>query len=339
MTDTVNVLVTLPLPEKYLDQLRGVSPRLNIQQEVAKEAGEISDEIWQDVEVLYTDQVLPPPEKTPALRWVQFHYAGVEHALDAPILQQEQVKATTLSGAAVPQMAEYVLMMLLALGRHLPLMLANKDKSLWPQERWEIFMPLELRKATVGIVGYGSIGREVARLLTPLGTEVLATKRDVMNPADSGYVLEGLGDPEGNLARRLYPPQALRSMVKECDFVVITVPLTGETRSMFGEEEFEAMKKSAYLVDVSRGGVVDHEALIDALKSGGIAGAALDVFPEEPLPEDSPLWKMPNVIISPHVSGITRYYDDRAVDLFSENLHRYLAGLPLFNRVNMKRGY
>jgi phosphoglycerate dehydrogenase-like enzyme len=160
-----------------------------------------------------------------------------------------------------------------------------------------------------------------------------------MHPEDRGYVPEGMGDPEGEFTRRLYPPEALRSMVHECDFVVVTVPLTPATRNLVDASVISAMRSTAFLVDVSRGGIVDHAALISALQNRKIAGAALDVFPEEPLPADSPLWKLNNVILTPHISGNTPYYDERAVELFAENLHRYLAGLPLYNRIQLDMGY
>jgi phosphoglycerate dehydrogenase-like enzyme len=148
-----------------------------------------------------------------------------------------------------------------------------------------------------------------------------------------------LGDPEGNFVNRLYPAQALRSMVKDCDFVVVTVPLTDETRGMLNAQVLAAFKQSAFLIDISRGGIVDNTALIKALQEKKIAGAALDVFPEEPLPSNSPLWGMPNVIITPHISGNSPKYDERAMALFAENLERYLTNLPLFNLFDSKRGY
>lgn len=128
-------------------------------------------------------------------------------------------------------------------------------------------------------------------------------------------------------------------MAKECDFLIVTVPLTEQTENSIGEEVLSAMKPGAFLIDVSRGGVVDLQALVQAIKEQKLAGAALDVFVTEPLPADSPLWKLPNVIISPHVAGISPHYDDRAVELFAENLGRYLAGQPLFNLYSAERGY
>ena len=339
MANLVEVLITQPLPDDLIAQLRGVSPRLKISVTKARKAEEIPVDVWARTEVLYTANILPTPEQAPNLRWIQFHWAGIDHAIDAPIVQKPDVIVTTMSGASASQVAEYIVMMLLALGHHLPEMLTFQRRAEWPRDRWEQFLPKELRTSSVGIVGYGSIGRQVARLLQEFGSEVLATKHDPMHPEDTGYSPEGQGDLNGDMPYRLYPHQALRSMLKECDFVVVTVPLTLETRGLIGEEELAAMKPSAYLIDVSRGGVVDQTALTAALKEKHIAGAALDVFPEEPLPADNPLWKLPNVLITPHIAGITSHYDERAVNLFAENLHRFLADLPLYNRFDKNRGY
>jgi phosphoglycerate dehydrogenase-like enzyme len=339
MPETIEVLITLPFPEDLLAQLRGVSPRLNITVQKARTPQDVPGNVWKRTEVLYTNRVLPSPDQVPKLRWIQFHWAGVDHAIDDPLLRKPELVATSLSGAAAPQMAEYVLLMLLALGHHLPDMIDHQIRSEWPKDRWERFSPQELSESTVGIVGYGSIGRQIARLLQGFGATILATKRDVMHPEDKGYAPKGLGDPAGEFVRRLYPPQALVSMIKECDFVVISVPLTTETENLIGEKEIAALKPSAFLVDVSRGVILNQEALITALRERRIGGAALDVFPEEPLPPESPLWNFPNVIISPHISGNTPFYDERAVELFSENLHRYLAGMPLYNLINPERGY
>jgi phosphoglycerate dehydrogenase-like enzyme len=160
-----------------------------------------------------------------------------------------------------------------------------------------------------------------------------------MRPEDPGYTIPGLGDPAGDLFHRLYPYQAARSMMKECDYVVVSLPLTPETRGLIGANELSAMKPSAYLVAVARGGVIDQAALTAALQEKRIAGAALDVFAEEPLPSNSPLWKMPNVIVTPHVGGMSVHYNQRAINLLIENLKRYLTGAPLLNRFDAQRGY
>ena len=335
----IKVLTPLPLPEDVLAPLRDLAPRVNLSIHSARRPEDIPEDVWKKVEVLYTDRVLPEPGRVPNLRWLQFHSAGVDFALDSPLLQKEGLQVTTLSGAAAPQAAEYCLGVLLALSHHLPDLFQAQNKAEWLRDRWDRLIPRELRGSTVGIVGYGSIGRELARLLLPFDVTILAAKYDAMHPEDEGYIAEGLGDPHGNLFTRLYPYQAVRSMVKTCDFVVISVPLTPDTRGLFGAEEIGAMKPEAYLVSVGRGGVVDENALLSALQDKRLAGAALDVFTEEPLSPTNPLWKAPNLVVTPHVAGMSNYYNQRAVDLFAANLRRYLTGATLYNTVQLARGY
>jgi phosphoglycerate dehydrogenase-like enzyme len=335
----VDVLVTMPFGTSLIKSLQDVSPRLRITVHPAHNIKEVPDELWARCEVLYTDRIIPDPEAAPNLRWVQHHHAGIDSSIDLIAKIRPNLLVTTLSGAATSQIAEYVLTMLLAFGRLLPALSVQQKKAEWPKDRWERFKPRELRTSTVGIIGYGSIGRQVARLLREFGATVLATKNDAMHPIDSGYTPEGMGDPNGDLVHRLYPAQALKSMLKDCDFIVVAVPLSENTRGLVSADALSACKPSAYLVDVSRGGILDHVALIKALNERKLAGAALDVFPEEPLPPKSPLWGMPNVIITPHIAGVSSHYDERAVALFAENLMRYLADLPLYNVFNAQRGY
>lgn len=339
MSETINVLVTLSLEEKHIEKLNSVSPKLNFIVEPANRVDEISKENWEMAQVLYTNRVIPLPEQAPQLNWIQFHWAGINHARNAAILSRKDLTATTLSGAACSQVAEYILMMLLAMGHRFPEMRAAQRRSEWPQDRWVRFQPQELRNSTVGIIGYGSIGRQTARLLLPFGATVLAAKHNAMKTTDEGYTLEGMGDPQGEFPLRIYPPQALKTMVKECDFVVVTAPLTDQTQGLVNEDVLNACKPGAYLIHVSRAGVVEQDALVNALKNGRLAGAAVDVFLDEPLAPDSPLWKTPNLIITPHISGNSPVYDERAVDLFAENLRRYLIGLPLLNQFDPKLGY
>jgi phosphoglycerate dehydrogenase-like enzyme len=339
MTSPVEVLITLPLSDELVSRLRSISNRLKITCMNLRKAEDIPDEVWARSEILYTNRILPAHDQAPRLRWIQFHYAGIDRYIDAPIFKNPNLTITTLSGTSASQVAEYAVMMCLALGHNLPKLATHQMRAEWPNDRWDRFSPQELRGSTVGIVGYGSIGRQIARLLYEFGVTILATRRDAMRTEDDGYIPEGQGDPAGDFVQRLYPGEALRSMLKECDFVVITVPLTPNTRGCFGAAELDAMKPTAFLVNTARGEIVDQLALLEALRNHKIAGAALDVFTEEPLPPDDPLWKLPNVLITPHISGVTVHYDERAVDLFSENLDRYLAGLPLFNRFDPEQGY
>lgn len=335
----IPVLITVPFPDPLVDRLSSVSPRLKLEVHPARDGDELPDDLLQETEVLYTARALPDPDRAPELRWVQFHFAGIDHVADHALVQSDRVQVTTLSGAAASQMTEFVFMGILALGRRLLRMLEDKSEKRWAEDRFERLSPLELRDSTLGIVGYGSVGREVARLARAFGAEVLAVKRDLMSLEQEEYMEEGLGDPKAELVNRIYPPQAVGSMAELCDFLVICVPLTNETRGMIGANVFKQMKESSYLIDISRGGVVDHGALIEALQEGHVAGAALDVYPVEPLPEGSPLWDMPNVILSPHVAGASPRYYERAADLFATNLRRYLSEQRLLNLYDPERGY
>lgn len=341
MKKEIQILSTFDLTKEQQERLLKVSDRVKLTVIPAHDPEAISDETWAETDVLYTWDVLPEPEKAPNLKWIQLGSAGVDPFLELPLVQRDDLLLTSMSGAIVSQIAEYVLMTLLALGHKLPKMMRNQMEHHWPdqKEKWEKCLPVELRHSKVGILGYGSIGRQVARLLQPFGAEVLAAKRDVMHPEDDGYMPEGMGDPKGDFFNRLYPMEALQSLLSVCDFVVIALPLTEETHHIFNNAAFDAMKKTAFLVNVGRGALIDEKALVDALKAGKLAGAALDVFEEEPLPEDNALWELDNVILSPHVSGLSRHLQDDTLTLFAENVNRYLAGLPLHNQVDLKKGY
>lgn len=332
----IRVVVAMDFSDAIIEQLRSIAPRLHIERHFPL----VPDPVWAEAEVLYTLNRFPDPTQAPRLRWIQLHFAGVDHALKQPIVQAEDVEVTTASGVHAVHMAEFCLAMMLAFTYKLPLLLQLQAKAEWPKNAGERFNPRELRGQTLGIVGYGSIGRELARQADALGMTVLATKRDVMHPAEEDqYVEPGTGDPSGDIPARLYPPQGLVSMAPECDFLVVTTPLTDATRHMINEDVLHAMKRTAVLINVARGALVDEDALISALAAGTIAGAALDVFEEEPLPPTSPLWNLDNVILSPHISGNSVHYHEKAAALFAENLERYLNKQPLLNRLERKRGY
>ena len=333
----VHVLSTVRFNDEQLAHLRAVSSRLRLVQHTVREAEELPPDVWSDVEVLCTFQALPDPAQALHLRWVQLMSAGADHAIDHPVFT-DQVILTTTSGIHAINIGELVLTMILAWGQRLPALMEYQRRAEWPAGRFELFAPQELRGATVGIVGYGSIGREVGRLASAFGMRVLAFKRSG-DSVDRGYTIPGVGDPQGTVPQRFYRLGQLRQMLIECDYVVLAVPLTAATRHLIGPEELRAMKPSAFLINVARGDVVDEPALIQALQEGWIAGAGLDVFAQEPLPADSSLWGLENVILSPHIAGFTPHYNDRAADVFAKNLRRYLAGKPLLNQVDPEQGY
>lgn len=339
MVNKTRVLVTVPLTEELIREIRSVSEGIEVIHHPANSLEEVPESAWQAANVLYTMNVFPLEGQAPQLRWIQTLTAGVERVVGTPLYETQNFLLTHMSGANASQVAEHVLTMMLALGHSLPEFFRLQAKSKWMKEKGKQYSPVELRGKVVGIVGYGSIGRQVARLVRGFGADVLATKRDVMHPEDDGFVREGLGDPEGDLFTRLYPPEAIRSMFSLSDFVVVTVPLTPQTKGSVGKTQLGAMKPTAFLVDISRGGIVDHKALVEALEKDKLAGAALDVFPEEPLPAESPLWHLPNVIITPHVAGFSQAYYKRANKLFVENMRRFLAKEKLLNLVERERGY
>ena len=335
----IEILITFPLSEELINKLKGVSPRLDITVLPAKSYQEIDEEVWKKTEILITERVIPPIEKAPALQWIQFNYAGIDFALDEEIVQKNGLQVTTLSGAAAPQVAEFVLTMMLTMSHKIPSILKFQMNHEWPPDRFARFTPKELRSSTIGLVGYGSISREIARILTPFDVKILTCKKNVMQTEDTGYLIDGLGDPNGDLFTRLYPYQAIKSMIKECDFIVVTVPRTKETYHLIAEEELAVLKTTAFIVDVSRGGIIKNSALKTALQEKKLSGAALDVFEQEPLPKDHPMWDTPNLIISPHIAGVSRHYDERSVDLIIENLNRYLNSTNLLNTFDPDMGY
>ena len=337
--ESLHILSTMKFDPALLDQIRAVSERIILTQHTARDDEPVPAGAFDQAEVLYTFGVLPCPEQAPHLRWVQLNSAGVNHVIQQPLFASD-VMFTTMSGLHAINIGEYVFASILAWTRHLPELFDLQRKKQWPSDRWTCCQPTELRGSTVGIVGYGSIGREVARLAKAFGMRVLAAKRRSESAGEPGaFELAGLGDQAGVLPDALYGPEQLREMLAQCDFVVLAVPLTQETRGMIGEAELRAMKPAAYLVNIARGEVCDEAALIHALQDKWIAGAGLDVFTQEPLPEASPLWTLPNVILTPHISGFTPHYEQRGVDIFCENLRRYIAGQPLLNLVDKSAGY
>ncbi len=358
------VLITAPIPDASVERIAAVSPDLVIERLAIPKEGWPAGYVTA-AEVHYTAGQLLRPEQAPQLRWVHSHWAGVEGLIDSPLWAAgggagdeaegedrpaednedigastgSRVVLTTTSGIHAPNIGQYVLAQMLAWANRVPRWLRAQREGTWPQGRRDTFMSEELAGQTLGIIGYGSIGREIARLARVFNMTILVTKRDARHVQDTGYTLPGFGDPDGTMPTRIYPAGALRSVVAQCDYVAVTLPLTAHTHHLFDESVFQTMKPSAYVINVGRGGVIDEHALIRALQRGWIAGAGLDVFETEPLSDSSPLWDMRNVILTPHVSGMTPHYEERAADLFTANLRRYLAGEPLINAVDWQEGY
>lgn len=334
--EPLNILVAMDFSDELIEQIHAVAPHIHVE----RHARDIPENAWKEAEVLYTGNRFPQPGQAPNLRWVQLHSAGVNHAMQHETLQDKNITITSASGIHATQIANYSMMMILAFQFQLPRMMAYQRQNTWPEKQYEIFRPVDLNKKTVGIVGYGSIGRELARLAQSFGMTVLASKRNLkhLQELDTDYS-EGEGDPEGIIPERIYPGEAIATMASASDFLVVTLPLTDATRHTVNAAVFAAMQPSSVVINIGRGAVIDEQAMISALQEGQIAGAGLDVFEEEPLPEDSPLWQMENVLISPHISGNSASYNEKAARLFMANLERYTQKKPLMNVVNRETGY
>ncbi|BCX02114.1 MAG: 2-hydroxyacid dehydrogenase [Candidatus Roseilinea sp.] len=291
---------------------------------------EIPADILAEADVYYAYSDPPPREVAPKLRWVQTHWAGVDTTITAPIFASGEVILTTGAGIHAVNMGEYTLMMMLALAHKLPTAFKMMQAGVWSDDR-AAFMPMELRGATLGLIGYGQIGREIARLGRAFGMQVIALRRHISAADDQR-------DDSITFVRRDQLPELLA----QSDFVVAVTPLTPETRHILDADALKHMKPTAFLINIGRGAVVDEPALVTAIAEGRIAGAALDVFEREPLPADSPLWRLAaegRVILTPHIAGQTPHYEARAATLFAENLRRFVFGQPLVNQVDFQRGY
>jgi phosphoglycerate dehydrogenase-like enzyme len=276
-------------------------------------------------------------QRAPHLKWVQLLSAGADHAMGA--LNSASIPMTTASGIHATPIAEYTITSMLAYAHKFHLMIRAQLRHDWLRSGGFRGSIEELSGKTLGIIGYGSIGRETARLAKALEMRVLALKRDPATRRDPGWCPVGLGDPDGVIPGKFYGPEQREEILRESDYLTVTLPLTEHTRRFIGTREIAAMRPGAFIVNIGRGEVIDENALIEALKARKIGGAGLDVFETEPLPKESPLWDLESVILTPHMSGANRGYMDKACELFADNLRRFNAGQPLLNTVDRRLGY
>lgn len=260
-----------------------------------------------------------------SLKWIHSPWVGVNRWLAIEEVVNSSVILTNGSGVIAGSVADQVLAFMLGLSRQMPQQWAAQQQKHWSAGADFTKKMDELAGQTVGLVGYGAIGREIGRRAKAFGMSVIATRTNPGTPAeflDQAFASEDL-------------PQLLAAS----DWLVVTAPLTPQTDGMLGAAQFAQMKPTAYLINIARGQLVKEAELIEALQEGRIAGAGLDVFEREPLPAESPLWELPNVLITPHTAGIFQKLFPRSVEFFCANLRRYLAGEPLENVVDKQRGY
>jgi glyoxylate/hydroxypyruvate reductase len=335
----VKVLLASPLEADLVQRITSVDPRLHVIarpdllgtpryagdhfppiQRSPEQAAEWRDLLTQADVMLDVDQPSAPDivQLAPRLRWIQSSSSGVGEWIRRLGLLDSPVMVTNAAGIHATPLAEFAVFAMLYFAKRWPRMVAEQQAHHW--ERCAIDT---LTGKTLCIIGLGQVGRRVADLARPFGLRLIGI-RSSQAPAEVDVV---------------YPMARLDDALGQADFLVLSVPHTPKTSGLIGPRQFSAMKPGAVLVNIARGTIVDEPALIESLRSGHLGGAALDVFAREPLPRDSPLWDMPNVLVTPH--SMSTAYDENArlTDLFCDNLRRYIEGQPLRNQVDKVRGY
>lgn len=316
----LNVLLSTHEGEQFFDLLNDV-PNVSIT-EVAP--GQVTAQEAAGIDILYGHPSREILAMAPKLKWIQASSAGVEFVARIPELVNSDIILTNTRGAHGPSIGEHTFALLLALTRHIPESLDQDRRHHW--ERGTLYRTArEIGGLTMGIIGFGALGKGVAQRAPAFDLKVLAV---------DAQAVDGVG-----LVEEVWPVSRLDDLLAASDIVVVTAPLTPETHHMLGAAQLARMKHDAYLIVVSRGGIVVEEALIEALKNGKLAGAGLDVTEQEPLPPDSPLWDTPHLLMTPHLAGASARKERRCVEIFKENLLRYQHGDPLLNVVDKSRGY
>jgi phosphoglycerate dehydrogenase-like enzyme len=319
----MKIMLTIDLNEKYLNRIRETVPGAEVVKavDVETQKRELQDT---EIVVAFGDslklELLPEAEN---LNWIQSWAAGVDNYTTPEVMKHlidNNVKLTTMSGIHGDIIAEHTMGLVISFSRKLHKFYEQQKKGIWQRLKVD-----QLEGKTMAIIGLGAIGKEIAHKAKAFKMHTIGVKKNINEKIDC--------------VDELYSNDELLSVLNKADYVVVIVPLTDETTRMFGKEEFRAMKETAYFINMARGQVVNEEELILALEEGWIAGAGLDVFEEEPLPSDSPLYRLDNVLITPHVGGIHPDYHKKAVQVFLNNLERYQKGLELNNLVDYNRGY
>ncbi len=340
----VNVLIASPLEPELIARLTALDPRLEITYRpdmvgqprypadhhppVVRTAAQAAE--W--AALLAAAEVLLEVDgpsmtdfeaRVPRLRWIQSSSSGVGEWVRRLGIVESPIVVTNAAGLHSTPLAEFVLFAMLYFAKRWPLMVAEQRAH-----HWERCAVETLEGKTLGIVGLGSVGRVVAQLARPFGVRVIGSRRSPGEHTAADYGVDAL-----------FGPGDLPTLLRESDYVALSVPHTAETVGLLGQAELASMRPGAVLINIARGSVVDEPALIEALRGGHLAGAALDVFATEPLPADSPLWDMPNVLVTPHSMSTDTTENERLTTLFADNLCRYVAGEPLRNVIDKVRGY
>lgn len=315
------IVIAHDLNENHTKLIKDIIPDWEL---IASKKKEIWQEHAADAEIIagwkkgMDDYCLTPESK---LKWLQTWSAGV-NSLPLKALKAKNISLTSANGVHAYPISETIFALMLGLTRKIHTYVRNQLENKWHHAG----MKLEMHEKTVGIIGVGEIGKETAKIAKAFGMKVLGIRH-------SGKPAEFVDE--------MYTTDKLDHVLPHCDYVVVTLPLTEQTYHLFGAKQFKQMKSTAFFINIGRGEIVVEDELIQALQEGSIAGAGLDVFEKEPLHADSPLWNMENVIITPHTSGSTEYYDQRVIEnILIPNLKNYILGVqPSINLVDYSKGY
>ncbi|MGH7170822.1 MAG: D-2-hydroxyacid dehydrogenase [Gemmataceae bacterium] len=325
------ILFDLPLEENALQRLRQL-PGASVQALPARASGEsVAAELLRGGHVLLCK--IPPKnfDDLTDLELMQISTVGYEHLRHLG-LADRPVRVCNARGLFDTAIAEWNLAMMINLRRDFRGLLHNQERAIWD---WAARFQQEIRGQVVGLWGYGGIGRETARLAKAFGMTVHVLSRSGVGPRRDTYALPGAGDPEGVLPDRIFTPGQELDFLAELNYLILALPHTRRTTGLIGARELQALPRTAFLLNPARGPILDEQALLTALREDWIAGAALDTHFAYPLPPEHPLWRMSNVLLTPHISGgdHSTAFPARLGDLFVRNVERYLAGRPLLNLV------
>ncbi len=315
----MRIVLCYPVEQRHLRQIAAVAPRAEVVDAGQERIGE----------EIFTADIFCGHAKVPVrwdevvaqgrLQWIQSSAAGMDHCL-VPSVIASSIPVTSASGVLADQVAEHAIALATALCRGLPTFFRAQQRKEFIRRPTR-----DLTRSTVGIVGLGGVGRRLAQVLAPFKTRILATD---LFPVDKPHEVA-----------ELWPADRLPDLLRQVDLLFLSAPLNDQTRGLIGQAELAQMKPGSLLINMARGKLVREAALVAAIESGHLAGAALDVTEQEPLPPDSRLWELPNVIITPHVAGQSARRIDDMTDFFCDNLQRYLAQQPLRNLVDKQLGF
>jgi phosphoglycerate dehydrogenase-like enzyme len=333
----VSVGIAFEFEPNAIEAFEAVSPRLRLRIADGTDQAAIDRLDASDLEGLIGRWLPSDRTRSPNLRWLQVLSAGVEHLVGEGVPPWPGgIELTNARGAYATAIAQYTIAAILRVAEKVDLRREQQLTGRWPDGGEDDLLGDQIRGKTLVIVGYGGIGREIARLAAAHGMRVIAVKANPTIRADDGFRVPGTGDPDGSIPEQIVGVDAIRDAAADADFLSVTLPLTARSRGVVSREVLDALPGHAWLISTGRGPVVDEVALAEVLGAGAIGGAVLDVFGEEPLPARSPFWGLPNVVITPHVSGASTA---QLSALVAENLRRFVAGEPLLNRVDPERGY